>query len=205
MLLQNYWDITRIQQRSKYFVSTSVSSTEPSGSPNSIKAIDGSKFGYLWNARTNGLVGNNSQSRSYAQMLFSPFERLVDTYYSIDTVKFRVGIGDEPVAINDYCLDTDVTSSFSNTIYNSCIGLNENHHKVVTVTWTGTNNTNSDITITEVGVGSKFLGINNPQVESSSSGNFFNKEVLIFRHLLEQPVVVPAKCTRTIIIQIEEV
>lgn len=204
MLLQNYWDIVRIQQRSKYFVSTSVSSTEPSGSPNSVKAIDGSKFGYLWNARTSGAVANNTSTKYYAQMLFSPFVRLVDSYYSIDTIKFRVGTGDKAVAIDDYCLDSDVTSSFSNVIYNSCIGLNENHRKVVTITWTGTNNTNSDITITEVGVGSRFLGINNPQVESSSSGNFFSKEVLIFRHLLEQPVVVPAKSTRTIIIQIEE-
>ena len=204
MLLQNYWDIARIQQRSKFFTSTSVSSTEPSGSPNSVKTIDGSKFGYLWNARTNGAVGNNDRSKYYAQMLFSPFERFVNSNYSIDTLNFRVGTGDKAVAIDDYCLDSDVTSSFSNTIYNSCIGLNESHHKIITVTWTGTNNTDSDITITEVGVGSRFLGINNPQVESSSSGNFFSKEVLIFRHILEQPVLVPAKGTRTIIIQIEE-
>ena len=91
----------------------------------------------------------------------------------------RVGTGNTDPTKNDYCLATDVTSSFSNASTTINIQQVTGDKLLTRLTFNGTNSSGSDITIKEVGI------IKNYYVNSSST-----TDVLFTREVLAEPMVV---------------
>ena len=204
MLLKNYWETKRVTEQSGYFTLTSsVSASNPSGLMTAMKTLAGDDFGYLWSFKTSENIAGYSNLSPYASAQLGPFNAAITNYYVSETMGFRVGTGSTPVSIDDYKLDTDVTSSFSDrrctTEFSS-----EDGHMIITETWVGTNNTAEDITITEVGILNRFLSVVNPANGVTANGNSSAKAVLLLRKVLETPILVPAGHTATITIRIDE-
>lgn len=91
-----------------------------------------------------------------------------------------VGNGTSEPALDDYNLESDITASFSNFAY-SVVTSFENGKVETTIVITGTNTTENDLTIREI-------GIKKPIIASSNQGG--TKDVLFIRHLLSQPKTV---------------
>lgn len=204
MLLKNYWETKRVTDQSGYMsLATSVSASNPSGLMTAIKTLAGEDFGYLWSFKTSENIGGYGNLHPYASAQLSPFNAGIKNNYVSETMGFRVGTGSTPVSIDDYKLDTDVTSSFSDrqctTEYSS-----EDGHMIITETWVGTNNTAEDITITEVGILNRFLSVVTTTSGVTTNNNAIVKAVLLLRKVLETPILVPAGHTATITIRIDE-
>ena len=190
MLLRNYWEIKRCQSTCVFKNNTQA----PWGAPTTMKAVDGTVFsnfpyidGYNW-------YGNNSSYSNYnsgQRKILNPFNGLV----------LKVGTGTTDPAITDYSIETDVTSSFSSVSTNTTYSVNEDNHFVCTITWTGTNTSGADITITEVGGVVSCADLSS--TTDPSNTNTTLRSVLMFRQILVTPVVVSAGNTASITIQIE--
>lgn len=102
----------------------------------------------------------------------------------------RIGTGTTDPVITDYCLTTDVTSSFSSTSVSSITGADGASIKTV-LTFTGVNTSGADITLTEYGI--------IKAVPSSSAGS--TTPVLWMHELFSEPIVVPAGSSITIPIE----
>ena len=92
-----------------------------------------------------------------------------------------VGTGTTPVTPNDYRLANDITSNLSNTSLQSTSLIGDAGIKTV-YSFTGTNNTTSNITISEIGLVKKFLN------SDTSNGNKY----LLVREVLDNPITVTA-------------
>lgn len=114
-----------------------------------------------------------------------------------------VGTGTTEVSESDYCLANDVTSSFVTTVSNFNAGVTDDGHFFVVATWNGTNNTANDITLTEIGLVKVFNMYHLANVATSGIGNTGEYNILLARHILEEPVTIGAGNTGTITVKIE--
>ena len=114
-------------------------------------------------------------------------------------LSFVVGTGNTEPTANDYCLENDVTANISS--YSTSVNVTFEDGKFRTIaTISGVNNTESDITISEVGVTKKYFYTTNGT--SVSDNTFYN--VLLIRHVLETPKVVPSGSGFTVTFQWDE-
>lgn len=186
MFLRNLWELLRVNSQETFYSSTS----EPYGTAATIKAMDGTNFTTLCNSHFTNYTSNTNYQTA-CRALLNPFYGLTA----------RVGTGTTSADPNDYCLETDVTSSFSATSTAVSYSTNEAGHFVITILWTGTNNTASDIVITEFGA-TKIMG-DKTNTSSSAGTNLSLRTVLVARHILTTPVTVHAGEGTTITVQIE--
>ena len=106
-------------------------------------------------------------------------------YYVYGTLGIRsglgvvVGTGIAAPAIGDYAMGSDVTSSLSNTAVSSTTGVDGEAGIKTVITFTGTNNTGSPITITEYGI-----------TKAINTGSQNTTPVLIIHMLLPEPIEV---------------
>jgi len=101
----------------------------------------------------------------------------------------RLGSGTTTETVGDYCLDTDITSSFTNVSVSKTTSVNGG--SIVTViTITATNTTSADLTINEVGLGKDIY------INSTKDTRYF----LLLRTVLDDAVTVPSNQTATITI-----
>lgn len=188
MFTRNLWELLRVNTQ---MPATGISYTAPYGNLANIKAIDGTAFTYLFNGRY--WNGNWNNIMTGVKNFYAPFLGM----------SARVGTGITPSAPDDYSLETDVTSSFSATTSAINQTTNEEGHFVITATWTGTNTGTDDLTITEIGLIKKLGDKTDNTTTSPTSSNPVLRDVLIARHLLATPVLVPAGQGTTINVQIE--
>ena len=118
-------------------------------------------------------------------------------------ISARVGAGTTTVDESDYCLDDDVTSSFTSITFNKNIGVSDDGHFILLVTWSGTNATENDITITEFGIVKDLYMFENAQIATSNYSNAELDHFLIARMLLTNPVTIHAGDTETITVKVE--
>lgn len=186
MFLRNLWELLRVNSQDYFYGST----TEPYGAAATIKALDGTAFTTLCNSHFTN-YSTNTTYQTAVRALLNPFYGFTG----------RVGTGVTPADADDYQLETDVTSSFSSTSSAINYSTNSEGHFVMTLTWSGTNTSGSDITITEIGV-VKQMG-DRTNTSSTAGTNLTLRTVLVARHILTTPVEVAAGEGTSITIQIE--
>ena len=104
----------------------------------------------------------------------------------------RLGKGTGTITPQDYALFDDCTSSISNlTVTNSANPTDEGYQSIITIS--GLNNTENEITITEVGITKTFY--------EQNSADLFTNPVMFCKILLNIPVTVPAGGAFTITIE----
>lgn len=138
--------------------------------------------GVEWTRTDIGLKGLDGNTVLF---LLQRSDSAAQYYYVYGTLGIRsglgivVGTGTSDPDITDYALSTDITSSLINTSVSSSTGIDGAGIKTV-LSFTGTNNTGSDITITEYGI-----------TKAVNIGNSVTTPVLITHELLSNPLVVP--------------
>lgn len=127
MILNNYWKI-------RWAIETliTVSSSAPYGIDVGLKDLGG-----VSRAITLRPYPNNNVGYTYQAIV------RMNSGYNI-----RLGSGDNELTADDYALTNDVTSSFTNLTYNYVSDANNHLRRVISIS--GQNNTNTDITITEI-------------------------------------------------------
>lgn len=101
---------------------------------------------------------------------------------------FAVGDGDTPPTSEDYALDNDITSSFSNVTISSVSTTATSENTTITYIITGTNSTSDTLTIREIGYVKDIY----------YSQSFNTVPVLMAREVLDEPIVVEPNQTFTI-------
>lgn len=187
MFLRNLWELLRVNSQDAFY----ISQTTPYGTAASIKAIDGTAFTSLCNSHfANYTTGDGTYQRAARNFL--------NVFYEMSA---QVGTGTTAPTADDYCLETDVTSSFTSAVSSVSFTTNAEGHFVITVTWSGTNATSSDIVLTEIGV-VKVLG-DKTNTSSTGASGMTMRTVMMARHVLATPVTVAAGQGTTITVQIE--
>lgn len=98
-----------------------------------------------------------------------------------EIIDFAVGTGSTPASIEDYILESDASTSFSNKSQSvSYANVGANYDCEITISAFGKNNTASPITISEI-------GIYNTAVTRNGNDR---STVLLFREVLEAPLIV---------------
>ena len=167
MILKNYWNFVAGSTNNKGewdvqntpYVRRDWNCIDPSGDPSMI------------------CVGGYTASDSLCQRRFGNWHLRPLSLLGAD-----VGTGNTEPTINDYCLDSIVTSSFDDYKVNINVeAVGGSLHVILTVS--GNNNTNSEITIREIGIYKKY----SPDIYNESSPS---RKLYYIRQLLETPVVV---------------
>ena len=124
----------------------------------------------------------NSNSNNYGQytVYIAYNKKLLSSW------NFVCGDDDTEVSGREYSLGNDITSTFSNiqmtqNVYADEYGL----HTLLTIT--GINNTGSNVTIKEIGFTKPIYYVTDT---SSYSNTAYNTPILLFRKVLDEPVVV---------------
>jgi hypothetical protein len=147
------------------------------------------------------LVGLNSTS-SFASLI--DWAKMVNAAFCMyDSISARVGAGTTAVDEEDYCLDDDVTSSFSSITFSKNIGVSEEGHLILLVTWSGTNATANDITISEFGIVKDLYMFTNSTITTTNYSGAALEHFLIARMILTNPVTISAGNTGTITVKVE--
>ena len=120
-----------------------------------------------------------------------------------DSLSLRVGSGTTDVDPGDYKLDVDETSKFIQTVFNKNIGVSEDGHLTVTITWTGTNNTSSAVTIKEIGLVKILPMFVASTIGQSQIGSIDYQNILIARYILPDPVTINPGDSGTLSARIE--
>lgn len=169
MLTSNYWNYLG------YFSSHAINS------------------GGSWSKVDIGLVGLDGTT---VQVQLARIDVRFDYYGNDQYIGTRsglgvvIGTGNTTPEFTDYALTTDVTSSFSNLSSSTSNGADGASLKTI-ITFTGTNTSGSDITLTEYGI--------TKVVPSGTNGN--TTPVLWMHELFLEPIVVPAGSSVTIPIE----
>ncbi len=195
MFLHNHWEYMRVHRQGTPFVSSSQTSTECLRSD--IEPINRGTYTshvYLWTGQRNAYGAiSASNYQSVITNLIRPY------IYN----EMKVGTGTTPVDINDYKLEADCTSSFTTITFAQTVQSVSGHMQLL-VTWSGTNSSNNDITITEIGL-AKDLYLSASQWYNYSSlltsPNPFR--TLMVRHILTEPVTIEAGNTGSVILTID--
>ena len=187
MFVQNYWEYLRV------FSSYSIESTDA----NFCQPVDCNIKRYAWSSGDayHYLLGvKNATNCNFSST------NLVDMYNCMYTpTKFdniRVGSGDSPVAYSDYALNTDVTSSFDTIQTSFTVSYSDDGKLQYLCSFSGRNSTGSDITIKEVAIIKNLYLYNSNSVRYTNIVPSTHKHAcMVARHLLEQPVTIPAGST----------
>ena len=188
MLLKNFWRVFRIVNTNTLLVQNS---TNPApGIVSGYKDISGNTASckYAYGVRFNAW--------SYTQ--YGASNALASILSGCSSV---VGSSDTEVSPDDYCLANDITSSFANvqnTVTWSDVGDDFN----MIISFTGTNSTDSDITIREVGIKKSVCASANATLDQGSFNNV-STVLLIGRMVLDTPVVVHAGDTANINVKLK--
>lgn len=188
MFLRNFWEIVRLNAfGGKDYNTTWVNY------PTSIKSLTGTAINYLYVDS----VFSNSVPELYPS---SPGFNAGNMYGTHLFYAFTglVGSGSTEVTPDDYKLDNDKTNQFTNTSTTMDYAVNNDGHFVITITWTGFNNSNTDIVVTEFGVKR-----NVPYRQSASDTGNRWVEALMMRYVLTTPVTIPARTNGNIIVSCE--
>lgn len=137
---------------------------------------------------------NGTQQPYYGIQNYVRISQNFSNNYSYPTA--RLGSGTNNVTFTDYCLGNDITSSLSNVNLVNTINMGDNGIER-TFTITGNNNTNSDITITEV-------GITITVIYGTAPTSTNNADLMIFKHKLDEPITVPSGQGFNIVLQTTE-
>ena len=119
------------------------------------------------------------------------------------SLSVRVGTGATDVDEEDYQLEADVTSSFTQVALSVQPSVSADGHQIITITWTGMNNSANDITIKEIGLVKSFPMFVSSSIGTSQLGAIVSENILIARYILEEPVTINAGDSGTISIKIE--
>lgn len=184
MFLRNFFEVMRINS----IVTCWGSNTQPGAVPTVMVATDGTAF-------TN-LLSDNVRGAST-----DTFIRIAEPFQPLHNWTLLVGTGTTAPDIDDYSLEADVTSSFTSRTQSINFTTNEEGHFVVTIEWTGTNNTGEDITITEIGARKPFT--DSTKTTSIFSSDVTDRNALMMRYILDNPVTIPASSGGTINVKIE--
>lgn len=116
----------------------------------------------------------------------------INYYYTTDYHGIKVGAGNTSPGIDDYCLESMITSGLSMTVTSvtrSAIDETPSITLVISVT----NTSNSDITIKEIGYQGSVNGTN---IKGATSQTTYYP--LLDRTLLDSPITIPSNETATI-------
>ncbi len=170
MVLNNYWSLLAGISNNSFSLGSSAARYN---------------IAYCRHMGTGDLVGINevnmvnqpdSKPLAYQNTAYAPLARL----------KSFVGSGTTRPQSDDYCLQNDITSSFSNYTFTYQTLCEDNSCKVYCII-TGTNNTGGTLTVSEVGIGK--------QISYCIDSDPDNKDVGIFlyvREVLDRPISVPS-------------
>ena len=104
-----------------------------------------------------------------------------------DNIGVRLGSGTGTIAPTDYALFNDITSSISNLqVSSSCDATDNGYRQVLTIS--GTNNGESAITITEVGITKIFSS----DYSTTMGVVYYTNPVMFAKILLDEPITVEA-------------
>ena len=184
MLLKNFWEARRVCNNN--VIPNTGSYNEPYGDPVDIVDLQGNALGYL----NNGKFTNYTNEPYKTQVL-----HLVNPFRDITT---RVGTGNKAVEIDDYALETDVTSSFTGTSTSVAKITNNDGKYQVDIRFSGTNSGSDDIVLTEIGF-TQVMG----KITQLNQYNGTNVNVMIARYILSEPILVEAGSGVSITIRIE--
>lgn len=156
------------------------------------KAADSSIIGKVvcqQNYKTNSGAGT---SDGYARYSFC-----------LNPLTFSVGSGNTPVDFDDYILDNDISSSFSDLSFSTSIAVNDDLNCTSCIaSMTGKNNSGSEQTIKEIGLymytgdGRYQEGSGTIAIASTTTYS------LMVREVLTTPLVVPAGSLFNIVLQL---
>lgn len=138
---------------------------------------------------TSGTVRNNTYQIPYttgSQHLTSSTRPFRD-----NVLRLALGTGTTDVDPDDYCLDNDVTNSFSGVTTSLTTTYEQGKLKVI-FAFNGTNASGNELTITEVGA-----------ILKNSDDNYNAVDYLVARQLLDEPIVVPANGVLNKIVTLE--
>ena len=110
-------------------------------------------------------------------------------------MSIRLGKGTGDISADDYALFEDCTSDISSLLFSSSFNSTENGYSQVMIV-TGTNNSGSELTITEAGICKTFQ-----RFIDSNSDRPQSNPVLLAKMLLENPITVPAGGSFRIILE----
>ena len=192
MFLRNYCEWQRAVG-----ISSAYTSESGSTAPNVYATLQN----LTGNLAKNYLVGVNG---GYAMFSYQKFGDALDRLTIFKkALSMRVGTGTTEVDEEDYCLDTDVTSSFSQIALSVQPSVSADGHQVVTISWTGTNTTSNNITIKEIGLVKSLPMFISNTIATSQLDSVSYENILIARHILEEPVTINAGDSGTITVKIE--
>lgn len=163
MILKNFWAWYRYVMWGSTNNITIPADTLIDDTGNNIVTL----YGQYWNARF--LIAFNPNQGSTVPLT--------------DYTWLVFGTGTTSPQYSDYSLEADCTSSFS--VIGNITSNIEDAKINFTFNWQLTNNTNSDISITEIGVKKKV-----------SPSNGTTKNVLLLRQLLDEPFTIAAGATK---------
>lgn len=192
MFLRNFWELWRTATLLN--PAANVDSNNLVATQTSMKAIDGTALGYVGAGgysryTTSGSYGGTG--RPVGESYWHPFGNWTAV----------VGTGTSNPDASDYALESDTTSSFTGVTSSVNISVSESGRFVITLTWSGTNTSGSDITISEIGA--KKLIYYSASSTINCTSTVSSKECLMIRHLLTTPITVSAGAGTNITVQIE--
>lgn len=188
MFLRNYWEYKRFQCTYDFY----INGNQPYAYPCVMKAIDGSY--------TKNMPCGNWSNYSYSTAYTKGISSCTNPYYYWAMV---VGTGTTPADNDDYCLESDITSTLSNASNTKNFGVSDSGEYVARFNCSFTNNTNSDITISEVGIKATFCNLNDATQTPTTSGNMSQKQVLLIRKVLDTPVTIGVGATEIITLEVK--
>lgn len=191
MFLRNFWDFVRLNA----YGGKDFNKNSYVNYPTSARDQLNNPLGYLY---IDSVIATGVPSNYPTQPNDLPAANkyMSHIFYGFTGV---VGTGSTAVTVDDYKLDNDVTNQFTSTSTTMAYAVNNDGHFVITITWTGFNNSNSPITITEVGA-KRYVKFGNSSGDTSITRWV---EILVFRRVLTTPIVVAAKTNTTIIVSCE--
>lgn len=164
MILRNYWEALRL-----YVAEATEDDIATSFINHELKALSGSA------------ASINHYTSFTVNQYYTP-NALRNMDLRKTNFEMRVGSGTATPTATDYALGNDITSYFSNTSL-QVDSISTTNGLQTTYIFSGTNNTNSDLTITEIGLAKKFLATDN-----TTSGSV----CLLTKDLLDSPITVAA-------------
>ena len=196
MFVNNFWEMLRCNYVATGFLSGSTSSSR--GVWSSIKPTTWTSswstpyyFGCNWES-SNGVTDSRLQPVLYN--MSQPYK----------WSSCAVGTGTTPATADDWLLENNVSTSFSNRTLTQALQSVEGGGVKLTIQWTGTNSTSSPITISEFGLFHYVYMCPQEWYNYSSVYTTPNPmEMLCVRHLLEEPVTIEPGETKSIILTID--
>ena len=160
MLTNNYWNLIAGMSNMTFVWSNDLDAMEDIG----LTDTDGNTL--LINPHTTNDYGSSAD--------------IVANWCSRSKISAIIGSGDTAPDATDYCLESDITSSFSNYSVSTVTSGDGTRVSTVMII-SGTNGTSSALTIHEIGV------VKEITTTTNNNYNHIKKNMLIVRHVLSSP------------------